>query len=366
MPLGGRTSDAKYDSIQYLRAIAATLVVIFHASSIALADPNDDFPFKWAQSGVDIFFVISGFVMWVSTFGRATRPHDFYWNRIRRIVPLYWLMTSLVVAIGVAAPGLLRSAKLELPHVAASYLFIGWPSPAAGAEGQVFPLLIVGWSLNQEMFFYLLFGIMLLLPARWRGPVTVATFLSVTLAGLLIQPTAIVAQFYLSTKAAEFGAGVALGAVVTGSRVRPPAVVAVGVAAIGFVLLPLSYAFFEFGAGRELLLAFAALLVTSGSIGLERSGRLPALPSFEEIGKASYSLYLTHPLLLSALASVVLRHGAPDTFATGWGFVVVAVISALAFSILVFRWVERPLTARLSAWGRRNRDPAEAPRRPVD
>lgn len=358
-------SDAKYRSIQYLRAIAATMVVVFHASSIALADANDAFPFKWAQAGVDIFFVISGFVMWVSTFGRTTSPRDFYWNRIRRIVPLYWIMTSLVVAIGVAAPGLLRSTKLELPHLVASYLFIGWPSPATGAEGEVFPLLVVGWSLNQEMFFYLLFGLMLLLPMRWRGPVTVATFLAITLAGLLIRPTDIVAQFYLSTKTAEFGAGVALGMVATGSRVRLPAAISVAIAAIGFASMPLAYDLLAFGAERELVLAVAALLVTSGAVGLERSGRLPALPSFEEIGKASYSLYLTHPLLLSALASTVLRHGEPHAFATGWGFVVVAVIGALAVSILVFRWVERPLTTRLSGWGRRDRPPDEPPRRPT-
>ena len=72
------------NSVQYLRAMAALLVVGYHINSYQV----------YLMSGVDIFFVISGFIMWQSTRG-GTSPRQFLTNRLIRIVPLYWLVTFL-------------------------------------------------------------------------------------------------------------------------------------------------------------------------------------------------------------------------------------------------------------------------------
>lgn len=355
-------NGTRYDSIQGLRAIAAVMVVLFHAGSISLIDGSGHFPFEWAKTGADVFFVISGFVMWVSTCDRDLTPREFYRHRIDRIVPLYWTLTSVMLAIGLIAPDLLRSAKLEGAHIVASYLFVAWPSPIVGAEGQAWPLLVVGWSLNQEMLFCLVFGATLLLPARRRVAATLAALSALTLAGLVLRPTDPVARFYLSWHAVEFAAGIALGAVTTGRKLRLSAPAAAALAGLGFALLMRSHHVFEPGAGRDAFVAFAAVLVTAGAVGVERSGHLPGSKAVATIGEASYSLYLTHPFLLSALASGFGRLHLDDDPVARWGFVAAAVSGSLLLALVVFHRIERPMTRAVSRWRRAD---AASTRRPV-
>ena len=93
-------------SLQYLRGIAALLVVAFHAAEyLARASGRPaGFPFTAGVSGVDVFFVISGFVITWSSAGRAMSPADFLWRRAVRIVPLYWFLTFIVTSIALLQP----------------------------------------------------------------------------------------------------------------------------------------------------------------------------------------------------------------------------------------------------------------------
>src|SRR3712207_3507791 len=77
----------------------------------------------WGATGVDIFFVISGFIMWVtSARRRGLTGAQFMKNRIVRIVPLYWMISLFVVAVALIAPHLLHTTVLDTPHVIASFL----------------------------------------------------------------------------------------------------------------------------------------------------------------------------------------------------------------------------------------------------
>ena len=151
-------------SIQALRVIAAFMVLAFHVS-LEVAKLTPAAVLTPGSAGVDLFFVISGFVMLYSSerlFGRPWASAQFFKRRLVRIVPLYWLATTALV--------LLVAPFAGTKAVIASLLF--WPYPAGGA-----PLLNVGWTLNIEMFFYLVFAAALLAKSRVVVTTTVSIFL---------------------------------------------------------------------------------------------------------------------------------------------------------------------------------------------
>src|SRR5690606_7660569 len=125
--------------IQYLRAVAALGVVVFHAAE------RTGTHFAIGAAGVDVFFVVSGFIMWVIANDRSPSPSAFLRGRIERIVPLYWAATSVMVAGGLA--GLFPNLRVTAWHVFASLAFIPSRSPS---NGEVWPVLVQGWTLNYE------------------------------------------------------------------------------------------------------------------------------------------------------------------------------------------------------------------------
>ena len=148
-------------SIQYLRAVAAISVALYHVLHHWLPhDPHVGV----LMGGVDIFFVISGFVMWGVTAGREGGSRSFFSNRLKRIVPLYWIVTTVMLAILLAKPALVNS-RFDVGHVVTSYLFIPRVHPVSGT---FYPLLIPGWTLNYEMMFYAIFALILFAPMRFR------------------------------------------------------------------------------------------------------------------------------------------------------------------------------------------------------
>lgn len=337
-------ASQKMDSLQYLRAIAATMVVVFHASAFVIGEGG--YGHTWLRSGVDVFFVISGVVMWVSTAGRGVSTGQFYVHRIRRIVPLYWIVTTAVLMVGLLLPTLLRSTRIEPMHVLASYFFVPHPSPAVGAEGQIWPLLVVGWSLNNEMFYYLLFGLLLPLRERLRAVLVVSLFIGLALAGAILEPKSVVLDFYMTHHAAEFGIGVAMGVLATSTRRTVPVWLSLIALGVGFASLPVVFALFDNDtAGWPLI---GGVLVVFGALALERAGHLPRIGWLERIGDASYSLYLTHPLILSAAVSAASRLGLLATLPMQLAFVAGATVVSILVSFAVNRFVERPLLALTS------------------
>ena len=160
------TSEHKhtYTGIQALRFVAAMLVVLAHSTAMVNERMHLDM-FKWRAgwSGVDIFFVISGFVMAISSGGLMQRVNGwkiFITRRLIRIVPLYWVATTIKIVAILVLPSLALDSPLELWNTIASYLFI----PTFDDKSLLAaPLLKVGWTLNYEMLFYAIFTMALLL-----------------------------------------------------------------------------------------------------------------------------------------------------------------------------------------------------------
>ena len=160
------TSEHKrtYTGIQALRFVAAMLVVLAHSTAMVNERMHLDM-FKWRAgwSGVDIFFVISGFVMAISSGGLMQRVNGwkiFITRRLIRIVPLYWVATTIKLVAILVLPSLALDSPLELWNTIASYLFI----PTFDEKSLLAaPLLKVGWTLNYEMLFYVIFTMALFL-----------------------------------------------------------------------------------------------------------------------------------------------------------------------------------------------------------
>lgn len=312
--------------IQYLRAVAALAVVVYHATD------RTGSRFTVGAAGVDIFFVISGFVMWTLAETRPTTPLRFYRDRILRVAPLYWLVTMVMVAGAFA--GLFPRVRLTVEHVLASLLFIPHRSPS---NGELWPLLVQGWTLNLEMFFYLIFGLVLLLPRSRRFAALAGTFLVLVTAGLLFRPDAPVLSTYTRPIMLEFLCGAALGRIWLAQKVpgRLFGNVAVAVASAGFAWLALYP-----GMIHGFLFGLFALLLVAGVLALEESDAVSRLPLLNYLGDSSYSIYLWHALAVSVVFKLagILELGPLTTAA-------VAAIAGTLLGVASYEMLERPLVA---------------------
>lgn len=316
------------EGIQYLRAIAALMVLVFHLTFYCgplLRDIAARFP-----SGVDIFFVISGFIMLITS-QRAT-PLSFMRRRIIRIVPLYWVLTLVIFVT--AMPTLHRHALGELIK---SLLFV--PYLDIRGSGDRLPLISPGWSLNLEMYFYVLFALTLWAPLRRWAVVILGVLFTVLIVCHDATPIK-VAQFYMQPRIIEFWAGMALGWLYLRGGMKASPVLALAAMAVGFGVLVASSLPFQ----------VPAMLVVAGMICLEGAGQVPRWPLLGYLGDASYSTYLSHSAAIE-VAYQLWRH----THLSGALFAPVGLIAAVCAGVLCYRYLETPL---LTLWGRRSPDRA--------
>ena len=147
------------NNLQLLRAFAALNVVLFHAiggsTSYSYETKFISVLEGWGANGVDIFFVISGFVMLFTQLDNKRSVKDFLLLRAIRIVPIYWLLTLLVIAIYIVAPFVFRETAISIKWALASLGFL------SNVLVEKSPIVTVGWTLEWEMLFYLVFGLSL-------------------------------------------------------------------------------------------------------------------------------------------------------------------------------------------------------------
>lgn len=334
-------------SIQYLRGFAAMLVV-FHHSILQLPPLRAAYEYiDFGQAGVDIFFVISGFVIYVSTYGRSMSPVDFLRRRIARVAPLYWLATILVVALALAAPRLFATTLVTPQNVATSLLFI--PAYSEAFPDRIWPLLVPGWSLNFEMFFYVLFALTMLAPATLRVRLIGGTIAILVTLGFILSPRSAIPATYTNPHMLEFLIGVILGGFWSRARSGPcipDAWWSIGMLPLGVTLLlvsPIQPLPGHSGIGQW---ALPAALIVWGALGLERRLRGRPMPTLQALGDASYSLYLSHLFTLGALRVVWSKAGIPidnPLWAILW--FASALIACTIASLAVYRFVEIPITS---------------------
>lgn len=357
-----KTSPA-LPSIQILRGFAALLIVVWH-SDLALELFDHDYwrdaspvfraqlyPF-WANHlnlGVDLFFCISGFIMTMLAVNTSTAKDGwiFLRNRVARIIPPYWFFTVLLLALYILAVpfhiwrlnGLLMH---DVPDTLLSFLL--WPMK----DG---PILAIGWTLIHEFFFYYFVFVIILVGQGRRLPYYLGV---AALIGIVFRFTGIeiLNGYLLSDYYVEFFMG-SLAFVFHKRTMGFAPALQIGAALLLFFLA--SYVLDQvldtpaFYLTTVISAGCISFLLISGLQGLH--ARRPLTDSrcgrfFVRLGDASYSLYLSHWFILSALGQLA----APFSTA-GRPFIIVWHVLAITVTILAAmlfaEWVELPLHRRI-------------------
>jgi peptidoglycan/LPS O-acetylase OafA/YrhL len=304
--------------IEVLRFLAAAAIVVVHLPTMG---------WPYASLGVDMFFIISGFVMMLST----TKNHDqFFLKRLIRIVPIYWVLTIVIFIVALLAPEVLNNTSGSVADLMKSLLFIPFDKNGAGH----FPILFVGWTLNYEMFFYAAFAAALYLNFKNRDLVVGFIFLGLVV--LLQKQDAFLLQVYSDPIILEFVLGFALFEVL-GQRRPGRLLLFVLIYSAPLILtdIEISHRAYKFGAPCFVM----ALL----ALHFFRAVKFPK--TIVTLGGASYALYLSHPYVIQFCDKVlnIFDHGLMGRIITT--LIVFAVTCVIA--ILIYKVFEHPVTQSL-------------------
>lgn len=337
------SSGQKIYNIQALRALAAWAVVFHHLvdslhSYIAI---ERSFPQTEIGSfGVEIFFVISGYVMMMTVANRPVRPLPFLTERTLRISPPYWILTLLAFGAIFSGLKMFSNKHATLDRLFSSLFYL----PYFGQNGLEKPIVFPGWTLNYEMMFYALFAAVLFLRSERARVLAIVLSLLAALGGQMFTQSPLL-DYIGRDIIVGFGLGVLLWPLIPRIRVGvASASVAIVVGVIGLFLCDAEL--LRNWEHVELAVSLASFLIVAGAVLLERRGKRLVAPWVIFQGDASYALYLIHPFALQAVGKVSIVLGInrtlPGIYAT-----LLAMIAASAIAAALFhRWFERPVHRR--------------------
>jgi exopolysaccharide production protein ExoZ len=320
--------------IQVLRFFAAVAVVAFHAAGVApdgfkVPGSAVSFALSYGGRGVDLFFVISGFIIFYATHGAGLTAAQFLRRRVERIVPLYFFMIFAVTVLAAALPATFGTPGWFTPrHILKSLAFIAF------TDGEM-PVVYVGWSLEYEMYFYL--AVALLMAATrdvWRNIVTI--FSALVTVGRIPGADAALGHysFFADPMILEFVFGVIVGSLFVTGRVGWPLQVAVACAVAALLVTDPTSRVIVAGIPAASLVAAAAIV--------SRRRIDPSWPelAMARLGDASYSIYLAQvdTVTLASKSIVDLLPAIPPLL-----LLIVTTGIVVALGLLLNILVERPL-----------------------
>jgi exopolysaccharide production protein ExoZ len=332
-------------SVQFLRGVAAAMVVAAHIILHPQVAETESILIV-ARFGVEIFFVISGFVMVYITSSGEFKVYNFLVKRIARVVPLYWGCTLLVFACALYLPQLFKTTTADWGYLLNSLLFV--PDEVPGVPHDWRPLFKLGYTLNYEMFFYVAFALTGFFASSRLRVVTLTCVMGAMILGsALVEEKASVLAFYLNLKLMPFIAGMWLAeGERTGvwDKLSPRWVLGLGAAAAIAVAVLFSLKFDELrDTHGQVALTLAASLLVLLAIHYERNSNIFSLRPAILIGDVSYSLYLTHMFVVGAGWYLVHKFELSG-FATVFAASAMFVISVVA-AYTSYRLFEKPSIA---------------------
>ena len=346
LPVENGVPAERLVGLQYLRAMAALLVVCYHSSQMVgmpkyLGEVPWDGFWRMGFIGVDLFFVVSGFVIvWVSVDARwhyRIGWRDFFIKRFLRIIPMMWLAT-LMYAL---AKGMGRGG-VDISQVLNSLILL--------PGNELAPNVL--WTLRHELFFYLVVGMMIgfgIFPAYLSALVMFVLALAGLLGGVGAD-----SPWYFAF--AEINALFAVGIGGFALWRHWPSTgglsgcwrMGLAVALLSLIYMVISRWGYERASVSHLfLMALSLLGLTWLFLGLSEASVSAPLRWLERLGDASYAIYLFHQLVISALLGLVAAHF--KWVGAEWGFAL-CVGLAVGCGLWVHIWLERPLLQRLRAW----------------
>lgn len=328
-------------SVQSLRAIAASLVVLLHIRGIEerYGDPTK-LILGWYEGayGVDIFFVISGFIMVYVTHNKPSGlafSREFFTKRIIRVVPVYWFYTFVMVCLLLAVPQAFLDTGFDLMRTVKSLFFI--------PQDQL-PMHSIGWTLNFEMYFYLVFALFLLLPRRALLPGISALFFVLVIAGRILTVDSAVFRQITDPIVIEFLIGMYIGWFFVRDKYLPTGM-AWAFALAGILLLVLSF-FVRWGGHRLMFWGIPAGLIVLGALSLEQNA-IPFSGNVSKLGNSSYSLYLSHPFTVFGVGKALAVLGLSG-YVYNASLIILAFAASAVVGIISYRVIERPSSKNLA------------------
>jgi len=337
-------------SIQALRGIAVMAVVVVHIQlyfSNKLRMPDFLPQFNLGAASVDVFFVISGFIMVYASerlFGKTGGMTTYFLRRIARIVPMYWVATTILLVYVLTQYDSFAGATggAQADYVIASYLFYPYVRP----DGWGAPLLGVGWTLNYEVFFYTLFGLLVFLQRRTVVTVIGAVFCALIAIRYFYADLPNPFAYWFNPLIIEFVFGMAI-ALAYRAGVRLPMWLVCTLVASGLAVLGWSWSqahFFDPPSWlRVPVWGLPALAIVGGfalAIKPVPQNLFWRVTGF--LGDASYSIYLVHTLALGVPRLVLGRF--VDPASAPWLYLALIVLATVIPPLIVYVYVEKPFT----------------------
>lgn len=341
--------------VQVLRGVASLLVVLLHTTINSKDILNKDFCdnfFFFGGSGVDIFFVLSGFIITYSCGKGLTQPGKllpFIRRRAVRIFPTYWIIITLFILIQLVLPAFYRTHyPLSFSNICSTLFLLPGHTMVNG----------VSWTLSYELFFYLLFSLAFLLPnkklAFALSMLYALIIITIPLLGhdpengnswikLLTYPMNV--EFFMGVLAAvlipRIPAGLCLPLILTGSLLF----LTEGILADhNYQLLPNAF-------NRVVVFGIPSFLMIVGLVKFELTKNVTIHNILLSLGEASYSLYLLHLPVIVACMKIIGRFNIQNDLILH-GLLLLMIIGICYVSILFFKWIERPIISKLNALGK--------------
>ena len=336
------SGKVRLNGVQAARGAAALLVVFYHGARMsALPQYVGHIPlgnaFAFGHAGVDFFFVLSGFIISFvhhGDLGRPARLGHYVSRRLGRIMPMYWVVLALIIALQLTSPE--KARDLTPGHVLASALLVPHGRP---------PLVGVAWTLEHEMLFYVAFGLAVL----WRplGTILATAGAALALAGPWLPADGLLGYLSCSYHM-DFLLGIGVARLV-GSRTLAAPVLLTATGALAFLGAGLAenagWLVWN-GYGSQACFGVASAVLLAGLVEAERCGKLRIGRAFVVLGAASYSLYLIHTTAIGlALHTLSLLGVTP--LLPGWSMMLVGVGAGVSAGVLLYWRVEQPLTAAI-------------------
>lgn len=347
------------DSIQMFRGIAAMMVVVFHFREVLPSNYNSflgHFIIR-GYSGVDLFFVISGFIAYYTVencdYSGEYKGLHYLFKRIAKIIPLYYLFTFM--SAGHTYDSLYQTLK--------SLCFIPL---GLGREGPIYGGARVGqgWTLNYEFYFYLMVSLSFLF-GKFKWVFTIGMILLLIFIPAMILPLPKNYLFegfnfnlpYLGLITnpinIEFIIGIAVGFIYSKMKEKGGYVWYAVSALIGIGFMMNYYNPFIYSSRISAWAIPAALLILS-FLKLEKARLLKVPNIMKDIGNRSFSIYIIHAGVIGAITKIASHtfhnKGGEYTLLTGIALFFIALSITLLLSEITYRKIEKNISCRLRSW----------------
>jgi len=327
-------------SIQYLRGIASLLVVLSHIAwkNIQAGGSTMHWWHEAGTFGVDIFFIISGYIMVYITQNMHQKPYNikiFLKKRFIRIVPLYWFYTIIALTIFWLMPERVNSAGGETQIIKSFFLL-----PLNSTENY---LVGVGWTLHYEFLFYIFFSVGLLF-SRKIGNIVVAFLLLLSVLYSIFIPMDnmnYIAYSFLNDIFIEFTLGIFLYFLLLKVK-KTPIIISILSTLLGILSFYYLFTGGNFTGIHHIDRGASAFLISFGIVSLEPFWRKRECKLLTTLGNASYSIYLLHPFILVAV--VMVNNKLQDIIPQNENFLIVIMfISSLVGGYISHVFIEKNL-----------------------